>query len=118
MFGIIISILALVAIPLIGKKIYTIIKTELHSRAKMKAWNADIDKMTDNYINSHQKIETSNAKLDDFIKAMKKETNPQEKARLYELVRKQYVEVEILWAEHEINHTATYNAIRDKYTND
>lgn len=113
MFGIIISLVSLALLPFIVLKI----KKALNHRALMKEYWADVNKMNDNYCEAQQGINVSNEKLDELTRAMKKETNPQEKARLYELAQKQYIEGEILWAEHEINHTATHNAIREKYTN-
>ena len=82
---------------------------------KWNEWKNDVNKMSDNYINSRDKINLSNKRYDRLVDAYKKETDPQKKARLRELTLKQYRKSEILWAEHEINHTANFNAIRDKY---
>lgn len=109
MFGIIVGIILVISIPFIIRKI----KSEL----EWNSWKADVNKMSDNYIDSRTKINHSNERYDTLMNAYKKETDPQKKARLRELTLKQYRKGEILWAEHEINHTANFNAIRDKYIN-
>jgi hypothetical protein len=106
----IIAILAVISIPSIIKKI----KSEL----RWKEWKSDVHNMTDTRINAVSSSINSNQKLDELNARINKETNPQEKARLQSEINQIYMDSEISWAEHEMNHTANYNAIREKYNND
>lgn len=82
-----------------------------------REWKSDIRKMGINYVKSRVSINKTNQKYHDYMKLYEKETNPQEKARLLELAKKEHIKSEIKWAEHDMNHSATYEEIRRKYTN-
>ena len=113
MYTIIIT-MAIVLIPLIGLQIYRLIKKEMN----WNNWKRDIRTMSTNYVDSRNNINQSNSRLTELNRSYKNETNPQERARLFGLAIKQHTEGEILWAEHDMNHTATYNAIKEKYIKD
>jgi len=114
MQSIIITLTAIPVLIFIGVKIHNLIKKEMN----WNNWKSDIRTMSTNYVTSRQTISESNNRLTELHRAYKNETNPQERARLRELAIKQHTDGEILWAEHEMNHTATYNAIKEKYIKD
>lgn len=110
--------ISVVLIFIVMIPLFFIVKHFIQKERVWRNWKSDVREMSNNYVKARNSIHKTNERYYDYIRQYKKETNPQEKARLFELANKEKIKSEIKWAEHEMNHNATHEAIRRKYANE